>query len=159
MANVNGRISLSVYDANGGKGNFLTHVLVPEAQTLTQAAAAITLTATAFKNVSSAGIKDGKFSLISTADARVPQADASIPSGAVFDFNNATDPSLYGQWIPSFLDALLGPGRSIDISAGVQAAFVASLVGAIMGGNYTNTRYIANAAGTKAFRSARKLRK
>jgi hypothetical protein len=159
MANVKGRISLSVYDNNGGKGNFLTHVLVPEAQTLTQVNTALASTITAFQTVSTAGIKDATFSLISTAGAAAPAADASIPSGAVFDFNNATDPTLYGLWVPSFLDSLLGPGRAIDISAGVQAAFVASMVGAILGGNYTNAHYIANAAGTRAFRSARKLRR
>jgi hypothetical protein len=158
MANVKGRISLSVYDANGGRGNFLTHVLVPEAQTLTNVNTALSATVTAFETVSSAGIKEATFSLVSTADARAPQSDASIPSGAVFDFNNATDPTIYGLFVPSFLDSLLGPGRAIDITATVQAAFVASMIGAVLGGNYTNAHYIANAAGTNAFRSSRKLR-
>jgi hypothetical protein len=158
MANVNGRISLSVYDANGGRGNFLTHVVAPEAQTLTQVNTALAATVTAFQTVSSAGIKEATFSLISTAGAAAPASDASIPSGAVFDFSNATDPTIYGLWVPSFLDSLLGPGRAIDITATVQAAFVASMVGAVLGGHYTNSHYIANGAGTKAFRSSRKLR-
>jgi hypothetical protein len=159
VANVNGRISLSVYDANGGKGTFLTHVVAPEAQTLTQVNTAIAATVTAFETVSTAGIKDATFSLITTAGARAPLPDASVPSGAVFDFNNAVDPTIYGLWVPSYLDSLLGPGRAIDITATIQAAFVASMVGAILGGNYSNAHYVANAAGTKAFRSDRKLRK
>lgn len=159
MANINGRISLSVYDANGGKGTFLTHVLAPEAQTLTQVAAALAATVTAFNTVSDAGIKEATFSLIDTAGARNPQTDASVPSGAVFDFSNTTDPTVYGLWVPSFKDSLLGPGREIDITATVQAAFVASMIGAVLGGHYTNAHYVANGAGTKAFRSPRKLRK
>jgi len=159
MANINGRISLSVYDANGGKGNFLTHVVAPEAQTLTQVNTALAAVVTAFQTVSTAGIKEATFSLVSTAGAAAPASDASIPSGAVFDFNNTSDPTIYGLWVPSFLDSLLGPGRAIDITATVQAAFVATMVGAVLGGHFTNAHYIANGAGTKAFRSPRKLRK
>jgi hypothetical protein len=158
MANVKGRISLSVYDAQGAKSTFLTHVLVPEAQTLTQVGTALAATVTAFETVSTGGIKEASFSLIDASGSRAPLADANVGVGAVFDFDNATDPSLFGLWVPSFLDSLLGPGRAIDISAGVQAAFVASMVGAVLGGTYTNAKWISNRAGIKAFRTNRKLR-
>lgn len=154
----NGRISLSVYDANGGVGNFLTHLTgITDASLVSDITAALATVVTAFNTVSDAGIREATFSLVSTAGARAPQADASIPSGAVFDFSNVADPTIYGLWVPSFKDTLLGPGRAIDISGGASAAFVASLIAAVLGGKFANGHYVANAAGTKAFRSPRKL--
>jgi hypothetical protein len=158
MANVNARISLGVYDANGARSNFLAHANVVDTTTLAGAVTAASALATAFKTVSSAGIKDTTISIISSADNRAPQTDADMGSGAVFDFDNATDPTIYGLWVPSFLDSLLGPGRAIDITDTVQAAFVASMVAAVAGGHYTNAHYVTLRAATKAFRTKRKLR-
>jgi len=157
MANVNGRISLGVYDANGGRSNFLTHVVVSDAQTLANAVTGLATVATLFGTVSDGGIRDATFSLVSEAVAANPGADADVGSGAVFDFSNTADGTINGIWIPSFLDSLKGPGKAIDITGTVQAAFVSAMVGAIMGGRYTNGANIPNAVGTKAFRASRKL--
>ena len=78
MATVNGRISLGVYDANGGRSTFLTHVAVSDAQTLANAAAGLATVATLFGTVSDGGIRDATFSLLSDAVAADPGADADV---------------------------------------------------------------------------------
>ena len=158
MATRNGRISLAVYDPNGGSSNFLTHVSVDDAQTIAQAYTALATVATLYGTVADGGIKEATFSLVNRSVAADPATDANAGVGAVFDFNNASDSTINGVWIPSFLDSLLGPGRDIDISGGATAAFVTAMIGAILGGRYTNAAGIANAAGTRAFRTNRKLR-
>jgi hypothetical protein len=158
MAARNGRISLSIYDRNGGSGNFLTHVSVDDAQTIAQAYTALATVSTLYATVADGGIKEASFSLVNRAVAADPASDANVGVGAVVDFNNAADPTINGVWIPSFLDTLLGPGRDIDLSSGATAAFVTAMIGAILGGHYTNGAGIANAAATRAFRTNRKLR-
>lgn len=158
MATRNGRISLSVYDAHGASSTFLTHVAVDDAQTIAQANTALATVATLYGTVGDGGIREATFSLVNKAVAADPGDDASAGEGAVFDFSNGSDSTINGVWIPSFKDSLLGPGRDIDTTATVQAAFVTAMIGAILGGHYTNAAGITNAAVTRAFRTNRKLR-
>jgi len=159
MATVPARISLSLTDSRGGGGTFLTHVLCSDALTIANANSAIADTATAFSTVSNAGIKSGEFSLINTAVAADPGSDADVSSGAVFDFSNAANPTTYGLFVGSFLDSLIESNGTIDISAGAPAAFVATMIGAVLGGHYASAQYIANLAGLDAFLSSRKRKR
>lgn len=161
MAIVPARISLSLYDDRGGGGTFLTHVLASDALTLANANAAIADTATAFSTVSTAGIKDGSFSLVNLAVANEPAgyADSNIGAGAVFDFSNGSFPTTFGLNVPSFLDSLILPNGTIDITAGASAAFVATMIGAVLGGHYASAAYLANLAGLDAFLSNRKRKR
>ena len=159
MAIVPARISLALTDTRGGGGTFLTHVLASDALTIANAASAIAATATAFRTVSSAGIKQGEFTLIDTAVAVDPLSDADVSAGAVFDFSNASNPSTYGLFVGSFLDSLIESNGTIDITSGASAAFVATMIGAVLGGHYANAQYVANLAGLDAFLSSRKRRK
>ncbi len=159
MAIVDGRLSLSVVDVRGGRSTFLTHVRVSDALTIANANTAIADLATLYATVGNGGIERGTFALVNDAVATSPGSDADVAAGAVFDFSNATNPSTYGQFIPSFLDSLILPGGFIDITAGANAGFVTAMIGAVLGGNYCNAQYIANAAGLDAFLSSRKRRK
>lgn len=158
MATRNGRISLSIIDPNGGSGNFLTHVAVDDGQTIANAYAALGTVATLYSTIADGGIKEATFSLVNRAVAVDPATDANVGVGAVVDFNNASDSTINGVWVPSFLDTLLGPGRDISLTSGPMAAFVAAMLGGILGGHYTNGAGITNAAATRAFRTNRKLR-
>lgn len=159
MANVEGRISLSVTDDRGGGGTFLVHVLVPEAQTLTAANTAIGNLATLLATVSDVGIKEASFSLVETDADVAAGTDSNVGAGAVFDFNNSANPSTYGLFIPSFKPALISPDGSIDITGTEMAAFGAALTGAVMGGTYTNAQYIPNHEPLDAFLSNRKRKR
>jgi hypothetical protein len=161
MAIVPARISLSVYDDRGGGGTFLVHVLVDDTQTLAAANTAVAALATILATVSTAGVKLGELSLINLAAAGEPAgfADSNIGAGAVVDFSNASNPSTYGLYVPSFLDSLIATDGTIDITAGATAAFVASMIGAVLGGHYANAQYIANLAGLDAFLSNRKRKR
>jgi len=86
-------------------------------------------------------------------------ADSNISAGAVIDFDNAADPSISGLLIPSWLDGLLLPDGTIDRSNPTVAAFVTTLIDAVMGGTYTNRVGVANRAAVAAFLSDRKRKR
>lgn len=159
MANKEGRLSLSVFDAIGGGGTFLVHVLVPEAQTLTQAESALGTLASLFSSLSGLGIKEASFSFNSLLETTPVTGTPNAGSGAVFDFKNASNPSTFGLWVPGFDEANVLSNGTIDITVSPMSDFVAAMVGAVMGGTYTNSQYIANSAGLDAFYTNRKRKK
>ena len=155
MAAAIGRLSLSVYDAKGNKGSVLSHVNLDDGQTIAAVNTAIGAYVTAFSAISTAGISHGSFALINTAVAADPGSDAYLPEGAVLDFSNATTPTIFGQWIPSFLDSLSTTGGHIDITGTEVAAMGTLLTGAVLGGHYASADYRNNLALVDAFLSAR----
>lgn len=160
MAIVPARMSLSLTDSRGGGGNFLLHALVSDASTLAQANTALADLATTFGTVSDAGIKEGQFTLINKAIAADPASDADIGAGAVFDFSNAAlTPRTYGLNVPSFLDSLIETNGSINIAGTVQAAFIASILAAVLGGGATDANYLDLVEGLDAFLSNRKRKR
>lgn len=163
MAIVPARIGLELYDSKGGGGTFLLHAKVDDTSTLAAANTAVATAKTMFRTVSNAGIKQGTFTLLNSAVAVSPD-DSSFQSdigyGAVYDFSNAAlTPLTYGQLISSYLPSLVESNGSIDITATVQAAFVASMLDAVLGGNYTDGRFLDLVEGLDAFRTNRKLRR
>ncbi len=160
MAAAVGRLQISVYDNQGNKGSWLTHVNFDDGQTAAQLSAEIATFATALRTVSTAGISVGSFDVVNRAIAVAPAADANLPSGATFDFTNASNPSLYGNFIPSFLDSLVAVGGHIDLTAGPALAWANLMVNSAAGPyGPSNTQYIANLAALNAFRSDRKRRR
>lgn len=156
MADLLGRMQLSVYDLNGNRGSFLSHLLVAEGETLTLVNAAIAAFAANFSSVSDAGIYDGSFTVVNRGIAADPGADANLPTGAVVDFKNASVPSIFGLYIPSLKDSIPHVGEAIPIDAGLMLAFVDFMRNS-GGTNYkwANTQYRPNTAGVDAFRSDR----
>lgn len=156
-----GRISIQLYDDRGGGGTFLVHCNVSDAVTVTGLNAAIAAVVAALATVSTAGVKVGEFSLINSAVAGEPSgfADSNISAGAVFDFANASNPTTYGLNVPSFLDSLISPDGTIDVTATVQAAFAASMIGSGIGVTPANSQWIANSAVLAAFLSDRKRKR
>jgi hypothetical protein len=154
------RISLQLYDSKGGGGTALTHVAVDDSQLLSAANSAIVDFATAVTTVSDAGIKDGFFTLINDGVARAPVSDVEIVVGAVYDFSNAAIlPRTYGFLISAYKAALIESNGTIDITATVQAAFVASMLADVLGGTHTDSDYLDLVEGLDAFRTNRKLRR
>jgi hypothetical protein len=156
MAAAIGRLQLSVYDNVGNKGSVLSHLNVDDGQTLAACVTAIGAYATAFGAISTAGIERGSFTIIDFAAAADPATDAYLPSGAVFDFDNAAVPTIYGQYVPSFLDSLVSAGGHIDTAGTEVAAWGTLLTGAVLGGHYASADYRNNRALVDAFQSARK---
>lgn len=156
MANVDVRMSLSVYDGVGGGGTFITHAVAPEAGTFTNAIAALAALKTAYQTVGSGGIKEATFSIVDKALASSPSVATSTGYGGVFDFAAGVPATTYGLFVPAFLPSLVLPNGTIDISAGVPAAFVTTLLGAVLGGTYTNAAYAPLSSGLDAFSTNRK---
>jgi len=160
MANVPARISLQLTDSRGGGGTFLAHASVSDASTLAEANTAIGTLATAFSTVSDSGIKDGSFTLLNSDVAVAAGANSDISAGAVFDFSNAAlIARTYGLLVPAFLPSLIESNGTIDITATVQAAFVASMLDAVLGGTYTDSDYLDLVGGLDAFLSNRKRKR
>ena len=160
MAIVPARMSLSLYDDRGGGGTFLVHGAVSDASTLAAANTALGTLATALASVSTAGIKQGEFTLLNKAVATAPGGDSNISAGAVIDFSNAALASrTYGMNVPSFLDSLIASDGTIDITGGATAAFIASMLDAVLGGTLTDADYLDLVEGLDAFLSDRKRKR
>jgi hypothetical protein len=160
MALVPARISLQLYDNKGGGGTALAHADVSDASTLAAAKTAVGTFATAFSTLSDAGIKEGSFALLDQSVAVAPASDVEIGVGAVFDFSNAALlPRTYGMLISAFKAALVGPDGKIDITTGAPAAFIVSMLDAVLGGTFTDADYLDLVEGLDAFRTNRKLRR
>jgi len=155
------RMSFTLYDDRGGGGTFLTHAMVDDAQTLAQANTTLATAATALSTVSTAGIKGATFSLINTAVAVEPAgfADSNISAGAVIDFDNAADPSISGLLIPSWLDSLIQADGTINLLDATVSAFIATLLGDVMGGKFSNRVGVVNRSAIAAFLSDRKRKR
>lgn len=160
MAIVPARMSLSLYDGRGGGGTFLVHAAVSDASTLASASTALATLATAIGTVSTAGIKQGEFTLLNKAIATEPGAGSDISAGAVIDFSNAALISrTYGMNVASFLDSLVASDGSIAIATGPTAAFIASMLDAVLGGTFTDADFLDLVGGLDAFLSDRKRRR
>lgn len=163
MATKPARIGLELYDSKSGGGTFLLHALVDDGSTLAEANTAVATAKTMFRTVSNAGVKRGTFTLINDAVAVAPDdtdTQSDIGYGAVYDFLDAAlIPGTYGQLISSYLPSLVESNGSIDITGTVQAAFIASMLAAVLGGGYTDSKFLDLTSGIDAFRTNRKLRR
>jgi hypothetical protein len=159
MANVDTRLSLSLYDDSGGGGTFLTHAVVPDAGTFADAVSALAALKTLYLTVGGAGIKQAEFTIIDKALASSPATTDRVGSGAVYDFSAGSPVTTYGQYIGAYLPSLIDGSGQIDISLTVQAAFIAAMTGAVLGGTYTNAAYASLIAGLDAFPSNRKRKR
>lgn len=160
MAIVTARLSFSLLDNRGGRGNFLRHMTVSDASTLAAVNTAIGVEATNFATVSSAGIKVAEFTLINDAVATDATVPSNISAGAVVDYANAALVTrTYGQLVPSFLPSLISADGTIDISAGATAAFIAAEIAETLGGQLTDSDYLDLIDGLRAFQSDRKRKR
>jgi hypothetical protein len=157
MAVRQARFQYSMKDSVGGRSSLVFHAHVDDTLTIANAFTALATVQTLFENVSDGGVKDGEFSLLNTGIATSPGSDSDCSSGATFDFLNGSDTTIYGLYIPSFKDTLISSDGHIQIDTGPSSDFVAGMIGAILGGVFTNTRYVPLTEGTRAFRSKRKL--
>jgi hypothetical protein len=157
MATALGRIQLSVYDNNRNRGSVLSHVSFDDGQTAAQLSTEIAAYATAFGNISDAGITAGTFDVVNKAVARAPVADANLPSGASFTFQPTVPAGVHSQWVPSIKDSVRGPQGTFDITAGAILAWCNLLVNSGAGAfTFTDTDYIALVTALKGFRSDRR---
>ena len=160
MAIIPALISLQLYDNKGGGGTALAHVAVSDTSTLAAANTAVGTFATAFSTLSDAGIKQGSFTLLNKTVAADPASDVEIGVGAMFDFSNAALISrTYGMLVSAFKASLIESDGSINIAAGAPAAFIVSMLDAVLGGTYTDADYLDLVEGLDAFRTNRKLRR
>lgn len=159
MANVNTRLSLSLYDDQGGGGTFLTHAQVPDTGTFADAVTALAALKTLYLTVGGAGIKQAEFSIVDKALASSPADTSRVGAGAVYDFSAGSPVTTYGLYIPQYKESLVETNGTIDITATVQAAFITAILAGTMGGNFTNAAYAAVVAGLDAFPSNRKRKR
>lgn len=158
-ADTKARLSVSMYDAVGGKSTFLAHAFIDSTLTIATATAALGTLATNLATVSNGGIKEASLSIIDTAVAAAPGTGANTTLVGNIGYLTAGSPSRFGQSVPSYLESLISADGTIDLTAGANAAWVAYMVGAVLGGHFTNNAYVNYASGKNGFRSGRKLRR
>ena len=156
------RFSASVRDADGVKGNALSHLFIDGAQTVTQVKAALAAWESALDAISG-----GK---IASVSATISPATAGTDKGAavagsevqevgMFDFGQAGLPYVYGEGVPAFLETLVTAGGQINEADPGVAAWVALLTGAVLGGSYTGYSTAGLTALVRTFRATRKHRR
>lgn len=158
-ADTKARLSLSAYDAAGGKATFLAHAFIDSTQTVAAATAALATLATMVAGVSNMGIHEGTLSILDTAVAVAPGAGANISLVGNLGYLTAGSPSRFGQSVPSYLESLISADGTIDMTAGATNTWVNYILGAVLGGNFTNNAYVNYSARKNGFRSGRKLRR
>lgn len=157
MATALGRLQLSVYDNNGNTGSVLSHVSFDDGQTAAQMVTEIGAYATAFGNVSDAGIKAGSFDVVSLAVARNPGGDANLPSGGNYFFQPAAPGGVFAQHVPSILDSVRGPSGTLIIASGAGQAWCNLLVNSGAGPySFTDEAFYILQTALRGFRSDRR---
>jgi hypothetical protein len=158
-ADTKARLSVSMYDGAGGKSTFLQHAYVDSGQTIAQAVTALGTLVTNLATISNGGVTEATFSVVDTAVAANPGVGANITLGGNLGFLTAGSPARFGQFVPSFLESLISADQTIDMTAGAVAAWVTYVLGANLGGKFTNNAYVNYSAKQKGFRTGRKLRR
>lgn len=158
-ADTKARLSVSAYDAVGGKSTFLAHAFVDSAQTIAQTVTALGTLATNLATISNGGIKEATFTVVDTAVAASPGTGANTTLVGNLGYLTAGSPSRFGQSVPSFLESLISVDGTIDMTSGATAAWVTYMLGAVLGGHFTNNAYVNYNAAKNGFRSGRKLRR
>lgn len=156
-ADTKARLSLSVYDAAGGKSTLLTHAFIDSAQTIAQAVTALGTLATNYLTIGGGGVKEATLSVIDTAVASAPVAGNTTTLVGNLGYLVAGSPSRFGQSIPAFLESLISADATIDMTTGAVDAWASYMIGAVLGGHFTNNAYLAYATRKNGFRSGRKL--
>jgi hypothetical protein len=158
-ADTKARLSLSVYDAVGGRGTLLQHAFIDSASTVAEAITALATMKTNYLTLGGAGISEGQLSIVDTALAVAPVAGANVSLVGNMGFVTAASPSRFGISVPSFLESLINADGTISMTSGAAAAWAAYIIAGTLGGNFTNLAYVDLTAVKNAFRSGRKLRR
>ncbi len=156
MANIDGRLSLALYDVVGGGGNFLVHVQVPDTVTLATIDTYLGTLKALYLTLGTGGIKEASYSFSDKSLASSPAASTSTGYSGVFDFEAGSPGITSAVAVPAFKPSLVSLSGTIDITATDPAAFVTAMTGAVMGGRFTNLAYATLNTGLDAFSSNRK---
>lgn len=161
---VQGALTFRLVDAQGIRGSLNMPVLVDTAQTLTQAQTAWLAQATLLDAVTSAKIVGGSVRINNASLAGLKgsaASDSRIQETGNLDYSVTGVPGVYDSIVPSIADAVLvgGVGPQIDEANVAMAAYIASVTGAILGGNFTNRDFLVLAALVDSFLSDRKRRR
>jgi hypothetical protein len=155
MANVNARLSVSMYDGKGGKATFLVHQSIVDTTTLATAATNLGTLATNLATISNGGISEAVFSLIDRTVAAAPSGTPNTTLVGNLGFETAGSPSRFGLSVPSFLESLINADATIDMTTGAVKTFSDYVIAQA----FANNAYVAYATAKNAFRSGRKLRR
>jgi hypothetical protein len=148
-ADTKARLSVSTYDAVGGKSTLLLHAFIDSAQTVANAVTALATLATNYATIGNGGISEATLSIVDTAVAAAPGTGANTTLVGNLGYLTAGSPSRFGQSVPSFLESLMG---AVD-------TWATYMLGAVLGGHFTNNAYVTYSARKNGFRSGRKLRR
>lgn len=158
-ADTKARLSLSMYDGKGGKNTLLLHAFIDSAQTVANAVTALGTLATNVAGVSNAGISEASLSIINTAVAAAPTGTPNTALVGNLGYLTSGSPSRFGQSVPSYLESLISADGTIDMTVGATDTWVSYILGAVLGGHFTNNAYVNYSARKNGFRSGRKLRR
>lgn len=158
-ADTKARLSISMYDAAGGRSTYLQHAFIDSTQTVAAAVAALGTMTTNLATISNGGVSEGILSIVDTAVAASPGSGANVSLVGNLGYLTAGSSSRFGTSVPSFLESLISADKTIDMTTGAVATWAAYILGTVLGGHFTNNAYVSYSAIKNGFRSGRKLRR
>jgi len=155
MANVQARLSVSMYDGKGGRSTFLAHQNIVDTTTLATASTDLATLCTNIATLSNGGISQAEFTVINRAVAAAPSGTPNTTLVGNLGYTVAGNTSRFGQAVPSFLESLINADGTIDMTSGAVATWVTY----VLAQGFGNPAYVAFNAAKNGFRSGRKLRR
>lgn len=143
-ADTQARMQFSIKDGRGLRGSVELPMFIDGAQTLTATSAAWAAQLPLLEAITGGQIVGGGVTVVQPASATGgrPQADSRVQEIGTFTEGNASNLADFGIAVPTLLDAVLTTDHaSIDVTNAAVIAWRASLLAAVLGGNFTNREY------------------
>lgn len=156
------RMQFSLQDAAGLRATLEVPIFADGTQTLADATSAWTAQLALLEAITGGKVVGGGVTVVQAASATGgrPSSDARVQEVGVFDEGVAEDASVFGIAVPTLADAVLTADKTrIDTANAAVIAWRASLLAAVMGGNFTNRQYQTLTHHTGTLRAFRKYRK
>ena len=144
MANVQARMQFSIKDARGLRSSVELPMLIVDTTTGAAASAAWAAQLALLEAITGGQIVGGGVTIVqpaSTTGGR-PASDSRVQELGTFTEGNASNAADFGVVVPTLLDTVLTTDQTmIDVGNAGIIAWRASLLAAVLGGNFTNREY------------------
>lgn len=162
MALVQARLQASFQDSAGLRASFEQPLLIDDTTAISALPAAWTAFLAAIEPVTDGKIIHGAWAITMPASSTAgrPASDSNIQQTGIYTYANAIAPDLYGVDTPTLTDTVLTTDKTrIDTGNTSVIAWNAYLLGAVLGGNFTNRAYQVLTSRTGTLKGFRKYRK
>jgi hypothetical protein len=143
-ADTQARMQFSIKDARGLRSSLEIPMFIDGAQTFTAAGTAWAAQLALLEAITGGQVVGGGVTAVQPASSTGgrPAADSRVQEIGTFTEGNASNSADFGIAVPTLLDSVLTTDHTaIDVGNAAIIAWRASLLAAVLGGNFTNREY------------------